>query len=112
MLTDEQRVDRYNDYRAFQLLVQNNFSSDVLSECHTFLCEQKNKRTQNEILSFYEAKMDQLSEKKILKESNKTIIIKPEEIVEDEVDENYGTYFDLLFDSQEKLRKSKESIDE
>ena len=35
-----------------------------------------------------------------------------QEIVEDEVDENYGTYFDLLFDSQEKFKRNKESVDE
>ena len=72
-LTDAQRVDRYNDFRAFQLYIESNYKNSVAAECNMFLQQEKKKRTQEELLGFFEGKMNQFSERRIVKESKKKI---------------------------------------
>ena len=58
MLTDQQRVDRFNDLRAFQLLQESQFADqDVSAELASFLERELKRRTKSEAMHFYETRM-------------------------------------------------------
>ena len=58
MLPDSQRVARFNDFRAFQLFLESNFSSEVGEQLERFLEEEKRTRTKQEAMEYYEKRMD------------------------------------------------------
>ena len=58
MLTDQQRVDRFNDLRAFQLLQESQFADqEVSAELASFLERELKRRTKSEAMQFYETRM-------------------------------------------------------
>lgn len=57
MLTDQQRVDRYNDLRAFQMMTENGYEPNQMKELGDFLKNQQIRRTKQEILTFLEQRM-------------------------------------------------------
>jgi len=57
MLTDQQRVDRYNDLRAFQMMTENGYEPNQMKELGDFLKNQQIRRTKQEILTFLEHRM-------------------------------------------------------
>ena len=57
MLTDQQRVDRYNDLRAFQMMTDNGYEPNQMKELGDFLKNQQIRRTKQEILTFLEHRM-------------------------------------------------------
>ena len=57
MLTDQQRVDRYNDLRAFQMMTDNGYEPNQMKELGNFLKNQQIRRTKQEILNFLEHRM-------------------------------------------------------
>ena len=59
-LTDQQRVDRYNDLRAFQMMVDSSFCPNQMREVRSFLETQKARRTKDEVLQFLELRAKHL----------------------------------------------------
>lgn len=57
-LNDQQRVDRFNDLRAFQLLLEANFDQGEQVNLQRFLDSSVERRSKEEALKYYETRMD------------------------------------------------------
>ena len=62
-LTDQQRVDRFNDLRALQLLMESGFDDSEVTWIDTFLQNEKVRRTKQEAMEYYEKRMDTIDHK-------------------------------------------------
>lgn len=72
-LNDAARVARFNDFRAFQLILESKFDTDECSELDKFLQKEKERRTKVEALEYYEKRMDTIDHDFVYSEFQKQV---------------------------------------